>query len=138
MAGTLGSGRRSRGGIVGINVTPMVDVVLVLLVVLMVSATYVVSQSLKVDLPASKTSDGGQATTAIVVIDADGALHFNDEAVDEAKLVERLKGAGRDSQLTLVVSADKAADHGNVVHVLDLARRENITRFAVQVAQGEP
>ena len=57
MAGTLVPRRRGgRGAIVGINVTPMVDVVLVLLVIMMVSATYIVSQSLKVELP-----EGGHA-----------------------------------------------------------------------------
>ena len=53
MAGT----QKRRGAIVGINVTPMVDVVLVLLVIMMVSATYIVSQSFKVDLPKTATSD---------------------------------------------------------------------------------
>ena len=51
MAGTLGNQAAGHGAIVGINVTPMVDVVLVLLVIMMVSATYIVSQSLKVELP---------------------------------------------------------------------------------------
>lgn len=121
--------------IVGINVTPMVDVVLVLLVIMMVSATYVVSRSLKVDLPSSATSDGpSEATTAIVSIDADGTLHFDDDAVDEPALVERLARASASGDVTLVVSADKAARHEVVVHVMDLARRARITRFAVQVA----
>ena len=57
MAGTLGKSGGGRGAIVGINVTPMVDVVLVLLVIMMVSATYIVSQSLKVELPKAASSD---------------------------------------------------------------------------------
>ena len=57
MGASAGSSRGRRGGIVGINVTPMVDVVLVLLVIMMVSATYIVSQSLKVELPQSASSD---------------------------------------------------------------------------------
>ena len=57
MAGTSGSARGRRGAIVGINVTPMVDVMLVLLVIMMVSATYIVSKALKVELPHSASSD---------------------------------------------------------------------------------
>ncbi len=57
MAGVMQSGKGGRAAIVGINVTPMVDVVLVLLVIMMVSATYIVSQSLKVELPKTATSD---------------------------------------------------------------------------------
>ena len=66
MAGTMQSGGRGRAPIVGINVTPMVDVVLVLLVIMMVSATYIVSQSLKVELPKSASSDESAPSVATV------------------------------------------------------------------------
>ena len=58
MAGTLGGGGGRRGIITGINVTPLVDVVLVLLIILMVASTYIVAQSLKVQLPKSHSTDG--------------------------------------------------------------------------------
>ena len=135
MAATFSGGRGKRGGmIVGINVTPMVDVVLVLLVIMMVSATYIVSQSMRVDLPNTATSDGSAASLAAVSIAADGSMQFNGDAVDEPALVARLREVrARDAELTLIVSADRAAAHGAVVHVLDLARSERITSFAVQV-----
>jgi hypothetical protein len=56
------------GPIVGINVTPMVDVVLVLLVIMMVSATYIVQQSLKVELPKTVTSDEVATSPAAVTV----------------------------------------------------------------------
>jgi biopolymer transport protein ExbD len=137
MAGTTssGGGRGGRGGaIVGINVTPMVDVVLVLLVILMVSATWIVSQSMKVDLPNTQTSDGSAASLAAVTVGPKGDLLFNEQPVTEAQLREKLAQAGKKGDdITLIVSADKAAHHGVVVHVLDLARSNNITKFAVQV-----
>lgn len=137
MAGTTSSagGRGGRGGmIVGINVTPMVDVVLVLLVILMVSATWIVSQSMKVDLPNTATSDGSAASLAAVTVGPKGDLLFNEQPVTEAQLKQKLAESGKKgSDITLIVSADKAAQHGVVVHVLDLARSNNITKFAVQV-----
>jgi biopolymer transport protein ExbD len=137
MAGTTssGGGRGGRGGaIVGINVTPMVDVVLVLLVILMVSATWIVSQSMKVDLPNTATSDGSAASLAAVTIGPKGELLFNEEPVTEEQLKQKLQAAGqKGDDITLIVSADKVAHHGVVVHVLDLARSNNITKFAVQV-----
>jgi biopolymer transport protein ExbD len=135
MAATTSSGRGGRGGmIVGINVTPMVDVVLVLLVILMVSATWIVSQSMKVDLPNTATSDGSAASLAAVTVNPKGELLFNDQPVSEAQLRQKLAEAGKKGDdVTLIVSADKAAQHGVVVHVLDLARSNNITKFAVQV-----
>jgi biopolymer transport protein ExbD len=135
MAGTTArGGRGGRGGaIVGINVTPMVDVVLVLLVILMVSATWIVSQSMKVDLPNTATSDGSAASLAAVTIGPKGDLLFNEQPVTEPQLKEKLAEAGKKDDVTLIVSADKSAHHGVVVHVLDLARGYNITKFAVQV-----
>ncbi len=138
MAATSASGgRNGRGGmIVGINVTPMVDVVLVLLVILMVSATWIVSQSMKVDLPNTATSDGSAASLAAVTIGPKGELLFNEQPVNESELNSKLAEAGeKGDDVTLIVSADKAAQHGSVVHVLDLARTHNITKFAVQVEQ---
>jgi biopolymer transport protein ExbD len=139
MAGTTASGGRGgRGGIVGINVTPMVDVVLVLLVIMMVSATYIVSQSMHVDLPKASNGDPGVATLAGVTIAANGALQFNDETVSEAQLTQKLRDAhAANADVTVVVSADQGAHHGVVVHVLDLAKAEGITHFAIGVEQPE-
>jgi biopolymer transport protein ExbD len=111
----------------------MVDVVLVLLVILMVSATWIVSQSMKVDLPNTATSDGSAASLAAVTIGPKGDLLFNEQPVSEDQLRAKLAEAGKKDDVTLIVSADKAAQHGVVVHVLDLARGNNIVKFAVQV-----
>jgi biopolymer transport protein ExbD len=133
VAGTLGGGGR-RGPIVGINVTPMVDVVLVLLVIMMVSATYIVSQSLKVELPKAASSDESVTSIAAVTVAKGGALYFNQEPVTEPGLVSKLRKAYKDNpEINLIVSADTNATHGQVVHVIDLAKVEGITRFAINV-----
>ena len=134
MAGTTDTGGRRRAPIAAINVTPLVDVMLVLLVIMMVSATYIVSQTLKVELPKTATSDGKTATVAAVTITDTHALYLNKQPVTEDELASRLRGLyAEDRGMTLVVSADERADHGAVVHVLDLARVEGITSFAVNV-----
>ncbi len=134
MAGTTSSGGKP-GMIVGINVTPMVDVVLVLLVIMMVSATYIASQSLKVSLPNTANSDGSASSLAAVTITKDKALFFNQKPVpdDTALAVELAKAAKAASDLTLIVTADKEAPHGVVMHVMDLARTAGIHSFAVNV-----
>src|SRR3954464_12597996 len=92
MAGTMQSGGRGRAApLVGINVTPRVDVVLVLLVIMMVSATYIVSQSLKVELPKAQSSDEAVASIAAVTVAKGGSLYFNQEPVDERSLIGKLK-----------------------------------------------
>lgn len=127
-------GRGKKGVIVGINVTPMVDVVLVLLVIMMVSAIYIVSQALKVELPKTASSDGAANTPLIVTITKTGAYLFNEKPIEESSLrsaFQKAKAANKDANL--VLTADREAMHGDVVHVIDLAKVEGITKFAITV-----
>ena len=136
MGASVGGSRGRRGGIVGINVTPMVDVVLVLLVIMMVSATYIVSQALKVELPKSASTDESVSTPVQVTITKDNKVFFNQQPVaNDADLTSRLVAArGKEgADVNLVVSADAEARHGSVVHVIDLAKQQGITKFAINV-----
>src|SRR3954471_9394933 len=107
----------------GINVTPLVDVVLVLLVVLMVTASYLASHAIPVDLPKGAT---GEATTSIlgVSVTRDGALFLDGNRVDDDTFraqVRRLRSA--DNDVRAVIAADGGSAHRDVVHVIDLLRR---------------
>jgi biopolymer transport protein ExbD len=136
MAGTMSTGGRART-IAGINVTPLVDVVLVLLVILMVASTYIVAQTLKVQLPRAHSTDGTADKPTKVEIMKDGKLRWNEEFISDAQLAEKLKAAvAADPEMSLVVSADKEVMHGNVVHVLDLAKLAGVVKFAINVQQS--
>lgn len=133
MAGTLGGGK-ARGPIVGINMTPMVDIMLVLLVIMMVSATYIVSKSMKVELPKAASDNDTVASVAAVTIAKDGSLFFNQQPIDEKALIQKLRQAyAGNPDISLIVSADKEALHGKVVHVIDLAKLEGIVKFAINI-----
>jgi biopolymer transport protein ExbD len=122
------------GPIVGINVTPMVDVVLVLLVIMMVSATYIVQQSLKVELPKTVTSDEVATSPAAVTVTRDGAFLFGGTPVGEQELVSRIRSAVRaNADVNLIITADTHAFHGSVIHVVDLAKIEGVSKFAINV-----
>jgi biopolymer transport protein ExbD len=134
MAGTLGKSGGGHGAIVGINVTPMVDVVLVLLVIMMVSATYIVSQSLKVELPKAASSNESVQSIAAVTISKSGAVYFNQQPISEPELIEKFKeGLAANEDMSLIISADEAVPHGKVVHVIDLAKLQGILKFAINV-----
>ena len=138
MASVQSSGGNRRAGIVGINVTPMVDVVLVLLVIMMVSATYIVSQSLQVELPKTATSDDSPATVAAVVLTKTGSITYNGEPVTEPELRKRLSEVhAANKDVSLVLSADRDASHGSVVHVIDVAKVIGITSFAINVERAD-
>jgi biopolymer transport protein ExbD len=137
MAGTMPTGGGRSRTIAAINVTPLVDVVLVLLVILMVASTYIVAQTLKVQLPRAKSTDGTADKPAKVELLKDGKLRWNEQPIEEAALPEKLKAAvANDPEVSLVVSADKEVMHGNVVHVLDLAKLAGVVKFAINVQQS--
>jgi biopolymer transport protein ExbD len=128
------SSGRGRSAIVGINMTPMVDIMLVLLIIMMVAATYIVSQALKVELPRTATSDETVAKTYVVTITKDGQYLFNDKPITREGLTSELRAAKKATkEPNLVITADQSALHGYVVGVIDLAKVEGITKFAINV-----
>jgi biopolymer transport protein ExbD len=119
--------------ITGINVTPLVDVVLVLLVILMVTASYVVSRSVPLELPKAATADA-VPSTLVVSVGKEGELYLDGAAIDPAGLRARVRLAhGADPDTRAVIAADGRARHAQVVKVIDLLRQENVTKFAINV-----
>lgn len=121
-----------------INVTPLVDVVLVLLVVMMVTASTVVSQSMAVQLPKSSSGEK-DAQELTVTITSTGAWLLNDHATDAEQLRAELRRRGAEhGTLSVLIAADGAAQHKSVVAVMDLLRSEQVVRVGVAVtAAGE-
>jgi biopolymer transport protein ExbD len=123
--------------ITGINVTPLVDITLVLLVVLMVTASYVVSRSIPMELPKGATGET-TPTTLAVSLDKDGTMYLDAEPIAEPALRARIKQAhDADPETRAVIAADGRVTHAHVVHVIDLLRRENVTKFAINVDPEE-
>jgi biopolymer transport protein ExbD len=119
--------------ITGINVTPLVDITLVLLVILMVTASYVVSQAIPMELPRGATGEA-TPTTLSVSIDREGKTYLDATAIEEPALRQRIKAAHTaDPEVRAVIAADGRTSHANVVHVIDLLRREDVTKFALNI-----
>ena len=132
MAGTNGGDDDDL--ISGINVTPLVDIVLVLLIIFMVTATYIVRASIEVELP--RAAHGGESTGTLlsVVLTREGVTYLDGVRRTDAELVQRTRDAvAKDRDARVIISADKDALHGSVVHVIDLVRDAGATRFAIHV-----
>jgi biopolymer transport protein ExbD len=124
---------QSSGIITGINVTPLVDVVLVLLVILMVTAGYILSKTIPMELPKGATGET-LATTLAISVDAQGTVYLDAQALPRPQLRERIRAArAHDSQARAVIAADGKTHHRHVVAVIDLLRQEGVTRFAINV-----
>ncbi|HEY4393150.1 MAG TPA: biopolymer transporter ExbD [Polyangia bacterium] len=122
------------GMISGINVTPLVDITLVLLIIFMVTATYIVRQAIHIDLPRAANAGESTGTTLAVILTKDGDLYLDGKKTDEAGLRDSARTAlAKDQDTRVVISADKMALHGNVVHILDLIKGEGIAKFAINI-----
>lgn len=126
------SGSNSQS-ITGINITPLVDVVLVLLVVLMVTAGYIVSRTIPIDLPQGATGET-LTTTLAVSVDAEGLLYLDAQRIDDADLRAALRRAKAESRdVRAVIAADGSARHRAVIGVVDLLRQEGVYKFAFNI-----
>jgi biopolymer transport protein ExbD len=120
-----------------INVTPLVDIVLVLLIVLMVTSSYLVNKSISVELPKAATGETSNPTLSIS-LDVDGKLYLDGTGIDEASLQQRIRVAYQaDPEVKAVISADGRVKHAQVVTVIDLLRQEKVTKFAINTSPLE-
>lgn len=128
MAGGIEAGD---DGIVGINVTPLVDVTLVLLIIFMVTAKLVVSHAVPMDLPTA-ASAGETQTMFVVSLDDKGALYADGSVVaGDEDLRQAAKAAlTKNKEVRTVIQASRAASHGAVIHLLDVLRGEGVSKVA--------
>jgi biopolymer transport protein ExbD len=120
--------------IVGINVTPLVDITLVLLIIFMVTAKIIVSRALTMDLPKSATS-GEVQPVFVVDVDREGRITVDGKRLetDEALLDAARQALVRSADVRTVVQAEAAVSHGVVIHVLDRLRQAGIQKIAFGV-----
>jgi biopolymer transport protein TolR len=124
--------------ITGINVTPLVDVTLVLLIIFMVTASYIVKETIEVELP--RAAHGGETVqkTFAVLVTREGKNYLNGVPVDDGGLVAAVREAkGRGEDVQAIVGADKNATHGMVTHLLDVLKGAGVTKFAIQIEKQE-
>lgn len=122
----------------GINVTPLVDVVLVLLVIFMVTAPVIYQSAIKVQLPKAQSGEQtSQQSPLSFTITREGTVMWGKDPVDwdtlSARLAELVKSTPDPNSLTAMVSADEATPHGAVVRLMDTLRRNGLARFALNV-----
>jgi len=138
MAATSGGDDEDGGMITGINVTPLVDITLVLLIIFMVTAKLIVNPMIGVELPKAASGTKPPEGPLSIVIEKDGRMVVGDTAVNEAELLglaRAKKAAG--GEVNALISADLATQHGRVIRVMDLLRKEGITRFGLAVSEEE-
>jgi len=113
-----------------INMTPLIDVMLVLLVIFMITAP-LMSSSLKLDLPKTDAAQPSDTPVFIsVAIDPQGALFYGEEALDVATFTNKLTAAARKNPQTEVqLRADKTVPYGRVAELIGIVQKAGLSRI---------
>ncbi|MBN2895505.1 MAG: biopolymer transporter ExbD [Campylobacterales bacterium] len=124
-----------------INMTPFVDIVLVILVIFMATATFVAQGKIPISLPKSSAhhpSNDIQKPT-VITIEQNGRYHLGDLEVDEAALQERLSELNASVRaLGVILRSDAKTPFEHVVKAIDRCKGADIGKFAIQTQQEEP
>jgi biopolymer transport protein ExbD len=121
--------------ITGINVTPLVDIVLVLLIIFMVTANFIVRETVEVDLPtAAKSDDKTVQGPVMITMDKDAKLFFDGaETTQDAMLAKMREAVAKDKDVRAIISADQALNYGKVMGLIDLVKEAGIAKFALNI-----
>jgi len=118
----------------GINITPMVDVMLVLLVIFMIAAPAIYNGSIKIQLPVAKSREKSEKTILRFNLLKDGKVLFNNKEIRNEDLPELIKKSTQgDPDPDALVAADKALTHGAVVEFIDRLKQSGVQHFAIAV-----
>jgi biopolymer transport protein TolR len=134
--------------ITSINVTPLVDITLVLLIIFMMTASYIVTPAIKIELPKAASADTVVQSMLALVLTREGDLFLNNaRATDEQLRAFIRKERSDNKELEAVIAADASVRHGRVVQLIDLIKSEGVVKFAInteadfssgQVDQNQP
>lgn len=138
MAAILPSSTEDDPLIADINVTPFVDVVLVLLVIFIVMAPAMVKDTLGIRLPKAASADGSAMDTIGVAVTRQGQILLNGTIATEDAVVAAVKSAlAKNPNSQAIIAADGESRHSDVVRAIDLVKGAGMNRFALQIERPE-
>ena len=122
-----------------INITPMLDVVFIMLIFFIVTASFVKESGIDVNKPQGQTAEAKEKANILIAIDAEGAIWIDRRQIDPRAVranIERLHA--ENPQGTVVIQADKDARTGVLVQVMDSARMAGVFDVAIAASPGGP
>ena len=128
------SGNDRNETIAEINVVPLVDIVLVILIIFMVSAPVFIKSSINVTLPKAASGAEGAKSPLNITINVDGRIDLNGAPVSKEELFVHVRALIQtEPQTPAIISADKDVAHGKVIEVVDGLQLSGVTKFAINV-----
>ena len=130
----MAGGPRRRGMLTDINVTPLVDIMLVLLIIFMLTANLIARQAIEVDLPRATNSTAPPTSPLTIELRTHGELRLNGTLLSAEALRAAIKTeVAKDPKVQAIIAGDKDVAHGRVVWILDTIRSLGVVSFAVQI-----
>jgi biopolymer transport protein ExbD len=117
---------------VDVNLTPLIDVVFLLLIFFMVSTTFIYSDALKIQLPKAKGENAEIKDNINIVVTSNGEISINGDVISKAGLESKLRSLKEQNpEATVILQADKSSTHGDVVFVMDYCKRVGFDKLAI-------
>lgn len=123
-----------------INIIPLVDVSLVLLIIFMVTTAFVKESGLRMELPKARTTEAApeKARDISIAITRAGDIYVDGKLCPERKLGATLEGMARgDGVRRIIIKADRGTEYGRVIHVIDVAKVTGYSKFALATVMPE-
>ncbi|MEE2961002.1 MAG: biopolymer transporter ExbD [Myxococcota bacterium] len=116
-----------------INLTPLIDIVFILLIFFLITSTFVQDSGIKVELPrANQSNPTGTNHQIVVTVTAEGRMVYEGEALSKNELQKKLSGLYKEKiEQVFIIEADSTAQHGIVVSIMDLAKEIGFQSLAI-------
>lgn len=120
--------------IADINVVPLVDIILVVLIIFMVTAPMFIKPTISVNLPKAASGDQTAPSKLNIALTADGRINLNGAFVDEAAVKQKVTDeVAKNPEIQAIISADKDVPHGKVIGLLDVVKTVGVKKFAISI-----
>jgi biopolymer transport protein ExbD len=120
-----------------INVVPLVDIILVVLIIFMVTAPMIMKPAINVNLPKAGSGDPSAPSQLTISITNGGVLMLNSAKSDEQSISEKAATeVGKNPDVQAIISADKEVPHGTVVHIIDVVKTAGVKKFAISIEKA--
>lgn len=128
------NGGNDNEAIADINVVPLVDIILVVLIIFMVTAPMFMKPTINVNLPKAASGDKTAPSKLNIALTADGRINLNGSFVKEEDVrAKALEEVGKNADVQAIISADKDVPHGKVVGLLDVVKGAGVKKFAISI-----
>ena len=118
--------------IADINITPFVDIILVVLIIFMVTTPIIMNPGIKIQLPKAASGEETKQTKLNVSIAKDGKILLNGAVENDNSLAQKVKDlVAKNKEIQAIIAADKDVAHGTVIRVIDIVKSNGVSKFAI-------